>query len=864
MGPTEFSALRTFGAAVALVDEHGAEVTYAELADRCAAFLEKFGPGRQLVLLEVANDLASVVAYLSALEGGHAVILTGESAAGSDARILRDFAPNVLYRHGKVRRFAEAAPVELHPDLSLLLPTSGSTGSPKLVRLSRRNLEANAQAIVDYLKITPAERAITSLPFHYSYGMSVLNSHLRAGASVVLTELSVTNPQFWDLFRQTAATSIAGVPYSYELFERIGLRDDPPKTLRTMTQAGGRLAPELVKAYATFGADHGVSFYTMYGQTEAAPRMAYLPPALAAANPDCIGVAIPGGEFRLIDEDGVAIAKPEVTGELVYRGPNVMLGYAYGRDDLAKGAEVEELRTGDLAVRTRAKLYRIVGRASRFVKIAGLRIGLDDLEAMLAEAGHKAFAAGTDARIAICVVGDTDPGAVREFVAERCGLPIAAVTAFAQAEEPRLSTGKVDYQSVRALGEAQALEEEAALEGGGVIATAYAKALGIALPPEDATFASLGGDSLSYVNASIGVERALGHLPEAWESMPIASLEAMVQTTTSKRPAFAWISSDILVRIAALMLVMAGHAMAGRNEPDPTEWLRGGSNMLFAMAGFSLARFQGQNLLKGSVGPAISGTIYRVILPYLLCLAVMLPTSQADRSIGWPLLISVFTVDFRGPAFPFWFIETLFHSLLITCGLFLIPPVRRLAAAKPFGFSLLLIAGATVLMWGMPYLWHDNNPRHLTFDAWLYAYYLGWAAYQARRPWQKGLLLAIAAVLAGLEYGLPNSREVWLTLALAVVMFAPRLKLPTLANRVVMPLAAASYFIYLAHAFVVHVLIVKGTGIQAPIPRIVLLWVGSAIAGLAFAWGWNLVAPRARQIIVGWAGRLRPGRAKAA
>jgi len=418
---------------------------------------------------------------------------------------------------------------------------------------------------------------------------------------------------------------------------------------------------------------------------------------------------------------------------------------------------------------------------------------------------------------------------------------------FAIGEEPRLPTGKVDYQAICATGEALAGQVEPSVDDE-VIAAAYAKALGVALPPPEATFASLGGDSLSYVNASIGIERALGQAPLGWETMPIASLEAMarVSARSGKPPVsrWGWISSEILVRVVALSLVIAGHAVGDQGYGW---WLRGGTNILFAMAGFSLARFQGDALRKGQIGVPISAALYRIVLPYTLCLAVILLLWPAELPPGALALVSVFTVKHLVPLHAYWFIETLFHALLITCALFLAPPVRRLAAARPFGFALLLVTGATALMWAVPLVWTDGLATHYTIDAWLYAYYLGWGAYVARRYWQKALVVALAAVIAGVQYHFPNFRELWLTAALALVMFAPRLKAPSLVNSAILTVAAASYFIYLMHVFAFRALQLHGERIHSPVLRVGLLWVGSVAAGLGFAWAWNAVVPKARE-----------------
>lgn len=339
------SDIERFGASIALRTEMGRSLSYSDLAQQADAFAKRLGPSRSLLLLECANEIEAIVAYVGALRGGHPVILIGQ---GADSRRIRDaFHPTFVFHQDGLAWTLEnltTEPCALHDNLAVLLSTSGSTGSPKLVRLSHDNIRSNARSISEYLGIVSEDRAITSLPFQYSFGMSVINSHLESGASVILTDRSVAGADFWELFASESATSIAGVPHSYEIFERRGLREAPPPSLRTMIQAGGRLPPNLVKAYAEFGAKRNVAFFAMYGQTEASPRMAYLPPPMAAENPESIGVPIPGGTLRILRADETEITQTGEAGELVYTGPNVMMGYASTPDDLSLGATVHELR----------------------------------------------------------------------------------------------------------------------------------------------------------------------------------------------------------------------------------------------------------------------------------------------------------------------------------------------------------------------------------------------------------------------------------------------------------------------------------------------------------------------------------------
>ncbi|GGI03032.1 AMP-binding protein [Arthrobacter liuii] len=293
--------LADYGDAPAIITDR-VTVTYRELAERVEALGRRLGTERRLLALPGSNDVESLVAYLAALVGGHPLILLPEDKHSALEALVTAYDPDVVLRpaNGEIslveRR--QGSRHELHPDLALLLSTSGSTGSPKLVRLSHGNLQANAESIASYLGITAEDRAATTLPMSYCYGLSVVNSHLSRGASLVLTGLSVVDPCFWELFRQQHCTSFAAVPYTFELLDRVGFGDMDLPHLRYITQAGGRLASDQVRRYAQLGGRRGWDLFVMYGQTEATARMAYLPPHLAA---DHHGIAHrrPGAEERL-------------------------------------------------------------------------------------------------------------------------------------------------------------------------------------------------------------------------------------------------------------------------------------------------------------------------------------------------------------------------------------------------------------------------------------------------------------------------------------------------------------------------------------------------------------------------------------
>ena len=438
------TSLAHFGDATALICRDGESLTYRKLAARVDEAAALLGTDeRRLVLVAGANAVEPIVAYLAALAGGHPVLLAPGDRPEVLERMVETYDPDVVAAESSIAERREGTAHELDPELALLLSTSGSSGSPKLVRLSRENVESNAEAIGAYLQIRSTDRAATTLPMHYCYGLSVVNSHLARGAALVLSDLSVVDGCFWELFRRERATSFAGVPYTFELLERVGFAELDLPHLRYVTQAGGRMAPEQVARWAAHGRAHGWDLFVMYGQTEATARMAYLPPDLACAHPAAIGVPIPGGSFSIAPVDGTA----DDVGELIYSGPNVMLGYAYSPADLALGRTIESLRTGDLARRGADGLYEIVGRRSRFVKVLGLRIDLDRTEALLGAA-----CAGDDERLVVALEDERDPAAVRQRATQELGVPARAMRVLRVAELPRLPSGKPDHAAIAALG----------------------------------------------------------------------------------------------------------------------------------------------------------------------------------------------------------------------------------------------------------------------------------------------------------------------------------------------------------------------------------------------------------------------------
>lgn len=445
---------------IAAIDANGQALRYGELAARVAAgamHLRCLGT-RQLGLLFISNTLPSLIAYLACLQARHVPLLLPAGMAANLADSLQaHYQPDwIMGEHlqAPLLRGADLPiahpvpntqhPTALAPELALLLSTSGSTGSPKLVRLSYDNLQANAAAIAQYLELSSDDRALTLLPPHYSYGLSVINSHLHVGASLALSDVSVLAPTFAQTIRTQAITSLAGVPTIYQMLWRTGFNRQEFPSLRTLTQAGGRLDDKLIRAFSQLADARGWRFFVMYGQTEATARISYVPPHRLAEKIGSIGIAIPGGHLHI----------DPTNDELIYKGPNVMLGYATSRADLAKDDEQQGLlRTGDTACQDEEGFFYITGRLKRFVKLAGNRIGLDEVEQQLQNKLElPVMAAGRDDRLVIWLEA-TDEALLettRQWLASQFGIHHSLCRFRLVPCLPVLSNGKRDYPALLA------------------------------------------------------------------------------------------------------------------------------------------------------------------------------------------------------------------------------------------------------------------------------------------------------------------------------------------------------------------------------------------------------------------------------
>jgi acyl-coenzyme A synthetase/AMP-(fatty) acid ligase len=453
----------------AIIDESGLKVTYGEL-NKIGEEIRNAMGGRCLVVSLCRNSIGSATGYISFINNGIVpIMLNAHLEKDLRKNLIDTYASKYIWLPTDMKgEFSELRVVcsifdytlleteydinyPLNDELALLLTTSGSTGSPKFVRQSYDNIKANTDSIIEYLRLDETERPITTLPMNYTYGLSIINSHIMVGATLLITDKSLMQKEFWNFFKDNGATSFGGVPYTYEILKKLRFMTMDLPTLRTMTQAGGKLTPELHEEFAKYAAESGRNFVVMYGQCEATARMGYLPADKAVAKKGSMGIAIPGGRFKLIDVTCEPITEPFVTGELVYEGANVTLGYAECGDDLAKGDERGGiLQTGDMAQFDEEGYYYIVGRKKRFLKIYGNRVNLDEIDRMIKGQfdGLDCASTGVDDNMCIFITDDRLSEEVLKFVASKTGLnPTAFMIKFID-EIPKNDAGKVLYKEL--------------------------------------------------------------------------------------------------------------------------------------------------------------------------------------------------------------------------------------------------------------------------------------------------------------------------------------------------------------------------------------------------------------------------------
>lgn len=454
---------------VALVSEFGDKITYSELYHQREQTSLNFTK-RSVSLFLINNSIESVVIYLSLLYSGSIPILVDANLSeGFIDRLIHSYEPDYIISLKNIENKLESysnsqlssnfvlhkslkfGKIISNDDLALLLTTSGSTGSPKLVRLTYNNILENTKAICEYLEISNIDRAITSLPIHYSFGLSVIQTHLFIGASIFVTNRSIIEKDFWNVVEKFKVTFFSGVPFTYEVLEKLKFRNKDLPSLKYLVQAGGKLNVNLVEVFAKDSFEKNRKFFVMYGQTEASARMSYLPYQKCLNKLGSIGIAIPNGKFKLVDDDGNLLNEINKTGELIYEGPNVSLGYAEKRNDLNLCDQNNGiLSTGDLATKDEDDYYYIVGRKKRFIKLFGNRINLDEVEQLIKSDFIECACIGFDDNLIVYITDNTlDAYDLKKYISTRLKIHSSAINIRYIEIIPKTLSGKINYQLLK-------------------------------------------------------------------------------------------------------------------------------------------------------------------------------------------------------------------------------------------------------------------------------------------------------------------------------------------------------------------------------------------------------------------------------
>ena len=453
---------------IAAIDDGGKEISYGELVQFCSDFKKTIGK-RTLIFILSENVIGSFVGYIASLSSKIVPLIINYNIDKIFLNnLLNTYSPEYLWIPNHIQTEFSYECVfsrcdysllktglkepDLFDDLSLLLSTSGSTGCSKLVRHSYRNIEANAENVANFFEISKDDRALANLPLHYTMGLSVISSYIYSGATVLLVKRSMLEREFWDFFKEQKATSFTGVPYSFDILSKLNFFRMNLPDLKLITQGGGKMNDVMFAAYAKYAENTGKKFVATYGQTECAARMAYLPSELAISKTGSIGKAIPNGRLHLIDDNsGEVIETAVATGQMVYEGENVTLGYAYCAEDLMKGDENNGvMKTGDIARRDSDGCYFIIGREARFLKLFGYRVCLDECEQIIKSILNIECAClGTDDLMKIYIADERYMTEVSDLLIRKMKLIGSVFKVIVIDTIPKNEVGKIMYNKLK-------------------------------------------------------------------------------------------------------------------------------------------------------------------------------------------------------------------------------------------------------------------------------------------------------------------------------------------------------------------------------------------------------------------------------
>ena len=331
------SEIKKFSSSTIFIDENNEEIKYFEIL-KLNSEINKIVKKKSLIFIVSENSIESLTGYVSILISKALIMPINDQISNLDFEILRKkYQPNYIWCHKnflednlikffkpilKFKNYLlmESVDKKEYPikySLKILLSTSGSLGEPKCVKLTSKNLKYNTISIDKYLNLKPKDRTITSLPWSYSYGMSIINTHIYKGASILVTKKSLLDKEFWNLLTFGKVTNFNGVPFLYEIIKKIGFEKLFNSKLRFITQAGGKMNINLFQEIIKLCTKKKIKLFSMYGQTEASPRMSFIEKTRKKTEANCIGKSVFGGSFYLRDKNHKKVKEIRQEGELI-------------------------------------------------------------------------------------------------------------------------------------------------------------------------------------------------------------------------------------------------------------------------------------------------------------------------------------------------------------------------------------------------------------------------------------------------------------------------------------------------------------------------------------------------------------------
>lgn len=446
---------------IALADAEGTQLTYGEL-EHLSMKYRRLLPARSLIMILCDYSIETVAFYYTQMTN-HVVPILVDKNLDKELilNIIKIYEPQFIWcSQQEINKLQEVflkkiiqeknymvaqtffCNYNLHPDLALLLTTSGSTGSLKMVRLSYENIRNESLNFGSSLGIKEDDRGISTLPMYFCYGLSILHMHWIVGACMYVTEYSMLNTKFWEFMKVARITNFAGVPYTYEILARVGFLEKNFEAMRFMSQAGAKLSDHQQREFGMKLGKKGIKLYLCYGQTELTSAVTVLSHEKILKKLGSVGEAIAGMSISVHNPND----KGE--GELICRGKCVSMGYALSKSDLIQGnSNLEYLYTGDVGYIDDEGDIFIKGRKSRFVKILGIRVSLDELEAMLSAYLNveRIVCTGNDNKIDIYYRENYVEAEILKFCSRKLLIPKNMIECHLLKDFPYTGNGKIKY-----------------------------------------------------------------------------------------------------------------------------------------------------------------------------------------------------------------------------------------------------------------------------------------------------------------------------------------------------------------------------------------------------------------------------------